>query len=263
MSAQEDDGFRQIELSGKQLVFLVMAATTVLAVSFMLGMLVGRGVRAEREEAANIESFEAASPTPRPDDPPAANPFQGQTPPEPVQEEPFPDAVARSGASSNTDKQASSATKAPETSAPKAVEPPAAKPADKPAAGPAEKPAERAAAPSKPTEDAPSKSQASQQVARTTPAPAASVATSRPPMPQAAANGSGYAVQVAAVNERSEADAIVKRLSGKGYAAYVETPKGGASVYRVRVGTFESRRDAQAVADRLTKEERFKPWVTR
>ncbi len=70
-------------------------------------------------------------------------------------------------------------------------------------------------------------------------------------------------MQVAAVNARGEADAIVKRLSGKSYSAYVETPKGSAAVFRVRVGPFKTRREAQAVADRLKKEEKFKPWVTR
>jgi cell division septation protein DedD len=77
------------------------------------------------------------------------------------------------------------------------------------------------------------------------------------------ATRAGYAVQVAAVNARGEADAIVKRLSAKGYSAYVEDPKGQVTMYRVRVGTFKTRRDAQTTADRLRKEEKFKPWVTR
>jgi cell division septation protein DedD len=74
---------------------------------------------------------------------------------------------------------------------------------------------------------------------------------------------SGYAVQVAAVNARGEADTIARRLAGKGYSAYVEVPKGSTSVFRVRVGTFKTRREAQTVADKLKKEEKFKPWVTR
>lgn len=252
VSAQEDDGFRQIELSGKQLVFLVMAATTVLAVSFMLGMLVGRGVRAEREEAANIESLSETPPTPPRVDTPPNNPYQGQTPPEAVLDEPFPDAITRNGAPAKTDTPTPAA-KPSEASVPKAADTPAARVVEKPA----EKPA---APPSKPADPTPAKAPAPPPVAK--PAPSSSVATSRPAMPQAA-NGSGYTVQVAAVNERTEAEAIVRRLSGKGYAAYVEAPKGGTTAYRVRVGTFESRRDAQTVADRLTKEERFKPWVTR
>ncbi len=84
------------------------------------------------------------------------------------------------------------------------------------------------------------------------------------PAPAAVAPGDGYAVQVAALNVRDEADAIAKRLSSKGYAAYVQVPTSGtAAVFRVRVGTFKTRREADSVAARLQKEERFKPWVTR
>jgi cell division septation protein DedD len=78
------------------------------------------------------------------------------------------------------------------------------------------------------------------------------------------ADGSGaFAVQVAALNTRGEADAIAKRLSSKGYAAYVQVPSGTASVFRVRVGSYKTRREAEAVATKLQKEERVKPWVTR
>jgi cell division septation protein DedD len=78
------------------------------------------------------------------------------------------------------------------------------------------------------------------------------------------ASGQGFAVQIAALNVRSEADAIAKRLSSKGYAAYVLAPADGTpSVYRVRVGKFPTRREAESIAARLQKEEQFKPWVTR
>ena len=73
----------------------------------------------------------------------------------------------------------------------------------------------------------------------------------------------GYAVQVAAVNAQSEADSIMNRLKAKGYQAYVELPKGSQKMFRVRVGTFKSRSEALTVADKLKKEEKFKPWVTR
>jgi cell division septation protein DedD len=82
--------------------------------------------------------------------------------------------------------------------------------------------------------------------------------------PRAEQPGSGYAVQIAALNVRSEADGIAKRLNSKGYAAYVLAPSGGTpAVFRVRVGKFGTRREAEAVAARLQKEEQFKPWVTR
>ena len=43
-----DEGFHEIQLNGKQLVFLFMAATVVSVVIFLCGVMVGRGVRAER-----------------------------------------------------------------------------------------------------------------------------------------------------------------------------------------------------------------------
>ena len=71
-------------------------------------------------------------------------------------------------------------------------------------------------------------------------------------------------MQVAALNVKSEADAIAKRLSSKGYTAYVLSPASGTpSVYRVRVGKFPTRREADSMAARLKREEQFNPWVTR
>jgi len=71
-------------------------------------------------------------------------------------------------------------------------------------------------------------------------------------------------VQIAALNIRSEADAIAKRLAAKGYEAYVLNPAAGTpQIYRVRIGKFGSRREAETIATKLEKEEQFKPWVTR
>lgn len=46
-----DDAFHELQLSGKQLVFLFMAATVVATVIFLSGVMVGRGVRDQRGEA--------------------------------------------------------------------------------------------------------------------------------------------------------------------------------------------------------------------
>ena len=40
-----DDGFHEISLNGKTLVFIFMATTVLLVVTFLLGVLVGRGAR--------------------------------------------------------------------------------------------------------------------------------------------------------------------------------------------------------------------------
>ena len=65
----QDDGFHEIQLNGKQLVFVFMAATVVSVVIFLCGVLVGRGVRVDRnapvpetEQAATDQLKNAAEP---------------------------------------------------------------------------------------------------------------------------------------------------------------------------------------------------------
>ncbi len=47
-----EDGFHEIQLNGKQLIFLFMAAAVVAVVVFLSGVMVGRGVRVEKAAAA-------------------------------------------------------------------------------------------------------------------------------------------------------------------------------------------------------------------
>ena len=61
-----DEGVHEIQLNGKQLVFMFMAVTVVAVVIFLCGVMVGRGVRAPRA----IETADAA--TEAPIDPTAA-----------------------------------------------------------------------------------------------------------------------------------------------------------------------------------------------
>ena len=62
------------------------------------------------------------------------------------------------------------------------------------------------------------------------------------------------------MKKRGEADTIAKRLGSKGYSAFVMAE--GATVFRVRVGGYKTRREADVVAEKLRKEERINPWVT-
>src|SRR3954451_23702159 len=66
-----DDGFHEIQLNGKQLVFLFMAATVVSVVIFLCGVLVGRGVKAERATLTSEGSASQALPDTSPLPPPA------------------------------------------------------------------------------------------------------------------------------------------------------------------------------------------------
>jgi cell division septation protein DedD len=95
------------------------------------------------------------------------------------------------------------------------------------------------------------------------PLPAAGPPPTSRPAPAAA--DPGYTVQVAAVKRRDEAEAIVKGLKAKGYEAYVYVPEGDSlGVFRVRIGSFKDKKQADQVAERLLREEkRYKPWVTR
>ena len=73
-----------------------------------------------------------------------------------------------------------------------------------------------------------------------------------------------WVVQVQALTDRGAASAMAQRLGAKGYPAFVLEPKAGAPViYRVQVGRYSDRREADQVARRLEKEEQFKPWVQR
>jgi cell division septation protein DedD len=220
-----DDGFHEIQLNGKQLVFLVMAAMVVSTVIFLLGVLVGRGVRAERNAADSAaamasEPLQAApAPAVAPGTAPAADPTKAEPPLTYFE-------LEKKNAQSEPLK--------------------AEKPADKPAL---EKPAAEKPAPQRSAAPRADK-----------PEPTATAGDARNAEP----GGSGYAVQIAALNVRSEADAIAKRLTSKGYSAYVLAPPSGSpSVFRVRVGKFPTRREAENVAAKLQKEEQFKPWVTR
>lgn len=68
-------------------------------------------------------------------------------------------------------------------------------------------------------------------------------------------------MQVAAVRKRAEAEVIARRLSAKGYPTFITTA--GAN-FRIRVGKYDDRREAESIAGRLEREERVvKPWITR
>ena len=191
-----DEGVHEIQLSGKQIVFLFMATTVVSVVIFLCGVLVGRGVQAQRPERADRVAAEA------PADVPA-------------------DAAAPAGTDAGTGtltypKRLESDTPVPEKLSP----PPAVTP----------------------------------------PPPAAAPAT----VPAATADD-GWVVQVAALRDRAAALAIVKRLTDKGYPAFLLDPAPGAPapVHRVRVGRYADRAEAERVSRRLEREEQFKPLITR
>jgi len=223
-----DEGFHEIQLNGKQLVFLFMAATVVSVVIFLCGVMVGRGVRSHQATVDPVSDVAPAataeeSPRPEPSTPPtdSPRPASGAAAPPAAPPEPAEDG-------SDYHKQLTGA----DADAPPKVEPPPAP--ERRAEAPVDKPATPTAPPS------------------VTPASGGGV------------TGAGFVVQVAALRDRSEADAIVKRLAGKGYQAFVVNPvPGKPPVYKVQVGRFAERGDAEKTAARLKSQEQYSPWVTR
>ncbi len=79
--------------------------------------------------------------------------------------------------------------------------------------------------------------------------------------PRRAPSG-GFRVQVVSVSSRSDAAALARRLSRRGFPAHVEPGRSAAgAVYRVRVGPFPTREEAAGAASRLAEEGRRDTWI--
>ena len=80
-----------------------------------------------------------------------------------------------------------------------------------------------------------------------------------------AAPFSGYSIHLTTLREGAAAQRMAQGLVDKGYPAFVVAPVSGApvQVFRVRVGTYADREEAERVLLRLEGEESFKPWITR
>ena len=88
------------------------------------------------------------------------------------------------------------------------------------------------------------------------PAPAAASAPARP----AAVGDAGYTIQVAAFRSRAQADKLRETLGGEAYVAEIGAGRGAP--FRVRVGSFASRAEAEARAVRLRTEFSLGAFVT-
>jgi hypothetical protein len=280
---QDEDGFHEIQLNGKQLVFLGMTTTLVSVVIFLCGVLVGRGVKPLEPvaEAATAQT-EPAHTAPVADPAPAPAP----APETPAAETPAPAPVAATVAAAAPPTPEAVA---PPAEAPRAEPTPAAKPQTQAAARTTAEPApvdelsyydalSKGAKSPAAKNSAAKKSGSTDLVAKTpesapkptpaapTPAPTPAVAAASPASAPAASlpKGGSIAVQVAALTSRADAEAIARRLTGKGYAAYVLTPDPGAkAVFKVRVGNYASADEAARVSRRLKQEEKLQPWVIR
>lgn len=229
-----DEGFHEIQLSGKQLVFLFMATTVVSIVIFLCGVLVGRGVKGDTLTAAETAPASAQS---------AVSTEASATPATPADAPPVDDPPAPPGERLTYSRRLEN---------PKPV-------AEQLKAATEEKPAPKLEPPAPAERPQP-------QPVDTAPAPAAKPAgTAATPSSAAGARAGVWAVQVVALSDRTAANAVVQRLNGKGYPAFVLAPQAGAAVqhYKVQVGRYPDRTEAEQIKTRLKKEEQFEPIIVR
>lgn len=235
--AQQDDYFYEIQLSNKQLVFYFMAGATGLILSFLAGVMVGRGVDQGADVQASrtvpTEERVVAEEPVRPVPPPAEDLTYAQR----LESEKSDEGLEKPGSRTVTEKPAAAASgpavavaSAPAgtlTSAPAATLP-SAPPAQKPVA------------------------------AKPSPKPQA-----LPRTPETAAPKGQFTIQVGAFKDRASADSIMGRLKGKGLAAYVVPPATPDGLFNVRVGSFGARPDAERTQSRLRDQEKFKPFIVK
>jgi cell division septation protein DedD len=216
-------------------VFLFMATTVVSVVIFLCGVLVGRSVRIDRPPELTDP---AAAVTPAPSDTVAEAATPSSEPPVPADE----------GEPPLSYKQRLESDKAPAE---------ALEPADAP----------------KPTETPKPETPRAETAKAATPPPAAvrepdppkSAPAQKTERGPAATSRDGWVVQLVALRDRQTANSIVQRLSGKGYPAFLVSPAPGAPapVFKVQVGRYADRDQAEQIRRRLEKEEQFKPWISR
>ena len=248
----QDDYYYEIQLTNKQLVFYFMAGAAGLILSFLAGVMVGRGVeggaagaaeaRPVAEERVVAEQSPPPAATPAPSDYSYPQRLEADRPEESLERK-RPGAAATPPPSPVTPPARHTATPAPAVATPTPA-----------AATPTPPVATRTPPVATPTPAAPT--------------PAAATPT-LPPPPARAASGvlpralpstsTGFAIQVGAFKDRATADGVVKSLKTRGLPAYTVTPAGGG-LFTVRVGVYRDRADAEAVQERL-RDDKFKPYI--
>lgn len=92
------------------------------------------------------------------------------------------------------------------------------------------------------------------------PAPAATPAAAAP---EPAAAAGGLVVQVFSSRDKEQAEKVVQRLEGGGNRAYLSPVEvSGRTMYRVRIGPFGDRAEAQTVADQVRRDFKLDTWIT-
>jgi cell division septation protein DedD len=234
----QDDYYYEIQLTNKQLVFYFLAGATGLILSFLAGVMVGRGVdqTAGEVQAARpvAEERVVTEETPKPVPPAAGDLTYAQR----LESDKTDDGLERAKGATSTGRAA------------RPVNPPVTTAAAHAATVPAAPPATVAAVP-----------RPGPATAVPRPTPAAAVKPIKGPGAPIPASGN-FTIQVGAFKDKASADSIVGRLKTKGFAAYVVSPE-GEGLFNVRVGNFATRADAERVQGKLRDEEKYKPFIVK
>ena len=256
-----DEGFREIQLNGKQLIFLFMAVTVVLVVTFLFGVLTGRGVRegAATTEIASGEVVPDPGLAPAADNaaaPPAPAPSSTSPPPAapPAEELSYAERLLRDTPPEENLKPATSeprcGTRSGRSGASGRKEAPPPSPSRRASA----------AAPAAPAPAVPAPGVNTPRAVQPTSVPAAAAAT-----PATDPSGPGFAVQVAAYPDRQDAERLVKQLAAKGYPAFVMDPVQGTptKLFRVRVGKYKTRTSRKRSGAARSPNQFSTAWIAR
>ena len=221
-----DQQFHEIQLSGKQLVFVFISAVGVAVVIFLLGVSVGRGVRGT-QPAVNAAAGATGDTSVAAASPPAASKSGDLT---------YHDVL--------TGKDG------------KAAPPPVAAP---PPPAPAEAAPQAAPAATPPAPEVKSAE------ARKTPPPATAeakpAATKAAPDTKATASGPLF-LQFGGYNSKENAESHVQQLKAQGFTAFVFQNTGPGPRFRVRMGPYADKAEADKQAARLSAAGQ-KPFITR
>ncbi len=245
----QDDYYYEIQLTNKQLVFYFMAGAAGLILSFLAGVMVGRGVEGgaagatETRPIAEERVVAEQSPTPATGTPPPS-------------EYSYPKTLESDRPEDKLERPAGAAATPTPPSARHAATPAPARPTATPTAKPLPTVAPPTSKPV-PTAAAPTPTPAPATIP-TPPAVAPRPASGTLPKPLAS-TAAGFAIQVGAFKDRGSADGVVKNLKARGLPAYTVAPTGGG-LFTVRVGVYRDRADAEAVQERL-RDDKFKPYI--
>jgi len=217
----QDDYYYEIQLTNKQLVFYFMAGATGLILSFLAGIMVGRGVDSAAGEVQ------------------ASRPLQEERIVEETPPAAAPAADELGYAKRLEGERVDETLERPRASAPPVTVAAAARSSKPPAAARPSPVSRPTAAPTMPT---------------------ASAGAAKAPS-AASASGGTFTIQVGAFKDGASAESVVGRLKQKGFAAYVVPPAAADGLFNVRVGSYRGRAEAERVQVRLRDEEKFKPFI--